>query len=159
MVRRPPRSTQSRSSAASDVYKRQQDLQSRPRSGWRSRTRPHWSCARTTRKQKQAVPATIPIPICSFWRSLRLSLITWRVPFCGPPRSILLCVRSKWKPLKVQIYDCFYPSGGKHAVLWPICPVSYTHLRAHETRHDLVCRLLLEKKNIQKQITYAILYM
>ena len=26
-------------------------------------------------------------------------------------------------------------------------PVSYTHLRAHETREDLVCRLLLEKKN------------
>src|SRR5428012_19913 len=25
-------------------------------------------------------------------------------------------------------------------------PVSYTHLRAHETRHELVCRLLLEKK-------------
>src|SRR5450756_2805470 len=24
-------------------------------------------------------------------------------------------------------------------------PVSYTHLRAHETRHYLVCRLLLEK--------------
>ena len=32
-------------------------------------------------------------------------------------------------------------------VLGFICaPVSYTHLRAHETRHDLVCRLLLEKK-------------
>src|SRR5665648_70174 len=28
----------------------------------------------------------------------------------------------------------------------PLSPVSYTHLRAHETRHDLVCRLLLEKK-------------
>src|SRR5665648_584459 len=27
-----------------------------------------------------------------------------------------------------------------------IIAVSYTHLRAHETRHDLVCRLLLEKK-------------
>ena len=27
--------------------------------------------------------------------------------------------------------------------------VSYTHLRAHETRHDLVCRLLLEKKTDQ----------
>src|SRR5665648_1206746 len=27
-----------------------------------------------------------------------------------------------------------------------VCSVSYTHLRAHETRHDLVCRLLLEKK-------------
>ena len=25
-------------------------------------------------------------------------------------------------------------------------PVSYTHLRAHETRGNLVCRLLLEKK-------------
>src|SRR5450756_1541158 len=31
----------------------------------------------------------------------------------------------------------------KHYYWWP---VSYTHLRAHETRHDLVCRLLLEKK-------------
>src|SRR5450759_4718246 len=30
-------------------------------------------------------------------------------------------------------------------------PVSYTHLRAHETRHDLVCRLLLEKKKKKKQ--------
>src|SRR5450759_6025622 len=28
----------------------------------------------------------------------------------------------------------------------PSHAVSYTHLRAHETRHDLVCRLLLEKK-------------
>ena len=30
-------------------------------------------------------------------------------------------------------------------------PVSYTHLRAHETRHDLVCRLLLEKKKKRKK--------
>src|SRR5450756_3027517 len=29
--------------------------------------------------------------------------------------------------------------------------VSYTHLRAHETRHDLVCRLLLEKKKTKKR--------
>ena len=28
----------------------------------------------------------------------------------------------------------------------PYDPVSYTHLRAHETVLDLVCRLLLEKK-------------
>ena len=37
--------------------------------------------------------------------------------------------------------------GGKvvlHGDSFPA--VSYTHLRAHETRHDLVCRLLLEKK-------------
>ena len=31
--------------------------------------------------------------------------------------------------------------GGDGAI-----PVSYTHLRAHETVLDLVCRLLLEKK-------------
>ena len=30
----------------------------------------------------------------------------------------------------------------------PFGPVSYTHLRAHETVLDLVCRLLLEKKEI-----------
>ena len=29
-------------------------------------------------------------------------------------------------------------------------PVSYTHLRAHETVLDLVCRLLLEKKKKHK---------
>ena len=34
------------------------------------------------------------------------------------------------------------------AGLWP---VSYTHLRAHETVLDLVCRLLLEKKKKYKQ--------
>ena len=30
--------------------------------------------------------------------------------------------------------------------LMGVDPVSYTHLRAHETVLDLVCRLLLEKK-------------
>ena len=30
-------------------------------------------------------------------------------------------------------------------------PVSYTHLRAHETVLDLVCRLLLEKKHNRKK--------
>ena len=45
--------------------------------------------------------------------------------------------------------------GGALALAWcterargtiDIDPVSYTHLRAHETVLDLVCRLLLEKK-------------
>ena len=42
---------------------------------------------------------------------------------------------------------------------WPVLsthldhpePVSYTHLRAHETVLDLVCRLLLEKKKQNKE--------
>eukprot|EP00658_Telonema_sp_P-2_P055739 TRINITY_DN4429_c0_g1_i7.p2 TRINITY_DN4429_c0_g1~~TRINITY_DN4429_c0_g1_i7.p2 ORF type:complete len:100 (+),score=24.67 TRINITY_DN4429_c0_g1_i7:95-394(+) len=32
----------------------------------------------------------------------------------------------------------------------PLIPVSYTHLRAHETPEHLVCRLLLEKKKKKK---------
>src|SRR5450756_2781605 len=46
--------------------------------------------------------------------------------------------------------DCEGDKRGTFAVLTAngeaaIKTVSYTHLRAHETRHDLVCRLLLEK--------------
>src|SRR5450759_1186032 len=37
-------------------------------------------------------------------------------------------------------------TGYKLPDLTSLKAVSYTHLRAHETRHDLVCRLLLEKK-------------
>ena len=33
-------------------------------------------------------------------------------------------------------------------IVFIIIAVSYTHLRAHETPEHLVCRLLLEKKNI-----------
>src|SRR5450756_1718108 len=42
-----------------------------------------------------------------------------------------------------------YASGALQSVVVGMggpTAVSYTHLRAHETRHDLVCRLLLEKK-------------
>ena len=39
----------------------------------------------------------------------------------------------------------------------PSTPVSYTHLRAHETVLDLVCRLLLEKKKIS--ISYNRIYL
>ncbi|WDT38001.1 hypothetical protein PVA38_11030 [Streptococcus pneumoniae D39] len=39
-----------------------------------------------------------------------------------------------------QEVEQFARSGGS------VLPVSYTHLRAHETVLDLVCRLLLEKK-------------
>ena len=46
----------------------------------------------------------------------------------GPPQQIKL-----FAPAKINLY-----------------PVSYTHLRAHETVLDLVCRLLLEKKKTQK---------
>src|SRR5665811_2504048 len=40
---------------------------------------------------------------------------------------------------------------GKTAIAIDTIPVSYTHLRAHETVLDLVCRLLLEKKKKKKK--------
>src|SRR5664280_1697655 len=40
---------------------------------------------------------------------------------------------------------------GKNVVLFALLTVSYTHLRAHETVLDLVCRLLLEKKKKTKK--------
>ena len=41
--------------------------------------------------------------------------------------------------------ECDKFDGSKDVVI-VAAPVSYTHLRAHETSQDLVCRLLLEKK-------------
>ena len=38
-------------------------------------------------------------------------------------------------------------------------PVSYTHLRAHETVLDLVCRLLLEKKKKKQPYTHSETFM
>ena len=38
------------------------------------------------------------------------------------------------------------PKTAPHRWAVALAPVSYTHLRAHETVLDLVCRLLLEKK-------------
>ena len=52
---------------------------------------------------------------------------------------------SETKPLKgARIIGCLHMTI-QTAVL---IAVSYTHLRAHETKANLVCRLLLEKKKI-----------
>src|SRR5680860_1834632 len=97
MIRRPPRSTQSRSSAASDVYKRQ--VEPHARSRW------------TT--EERGCPSH---GYLDHHPSHPLKLLRPQAP--GPPYN-----------------PCPRPG-----------PVSYTHLRAHETDSYLVCRLLLEKK-------------
>ena len=81
MIRRPPRSTLDRSSAASDVYKRQ-------------------ACTQAGRAEG----------------AVRLLAVS--------------------KTFGADAVAQAHAAG----------PVSYTHLRAHETVLDLVCRLLLEKK-------------
>ena len=88
MIRRPPRSTLDRSSAASDVYKRQAKALGLPRSG---------------------------------------GALVNNVTAGGAAEKA-----------GVKVGDV---------------TVSYTHLRAHETVLDLVCRLLLEKKKNHKTNT------
>ena len=83
MIRRPPRSTLDRSSAASDVYKRQE--------------------------------------------------LSWR----GTSYHMDLLPKAQ---VNIVLSD--------HNVEKTIEAVSYTHLRAHETVLDLVCRLLLENKTL-----------
>ena len=60
---------------------------------------------------------------------------------------------------RIQTRNYDNASGQKVYVTEVVCdsvqPVSYTHLRAHETGRNLVCRLLLEKKKkitIKKQL-------
>src|SRR5450756_358355 len=53
--------------------------------------------------------------------------------------------RKKIIETEENIDKVFFEILNHHTAGSPIA-VSYTHLRAHETRHDLVCRLLLEKK-------------
>ena len=57
--------------------------------------------------------------------------------------------------LKAQIYANV---SGLPALADDSGPVPYTHLRAHETVLDLVCRLLLEKKKLNNQINSVSLF-
>src|SRR5665811_1666185 len=62
-----------------------------------------------------------------------------------------LAARGDW-PLHLGVTEAGPAFQGtiKSSVAFGTLPVSYTHLRAHETVLDLVCRLLLEKKKNNK---------
>ena len=95
MIRRPPRSTLDRSSAASDVYKRQiqNDIK----------------------------------------------------------RVVAYSTLSQLGYMTVALGASAYSAAVFHLMthaFFKALPVSYTHLRAHETVLDLVCRLLLEKRTL-----------
>ena len=64
-----------------------------------------------------------------------------------------MCIRDSYVDLRNKVYK--NSDGGFYASVrlkasdklgGTVKAVSYTHLRAHETVLDLVCRLLLEKK-------------
>eukprot|EP00657_Telonema_sp_P-1_P011856 TRINITY_DN7538_c0_g1_i1.p1 TRINITY_DN7538_c0_g1~~TRINITY_DN7538_c0_g1_i1.p1 ORF type:complete len:130 (-),score=91.68 TRINITY_DN7538_c0_g1_i1:33-422(-) len=121
MIRRPPRSTQSRSSAASDVYKRQE-------------------------------PEQVPQEDQGALQS-KVSLLDQNIQMIKTGEKKELSTFEKAAEEETRVLDSF----DNHAT--PLISVkerakdikyhksvSYTHLRAHETVLDLVCRLLLEKK-------------
>ena len=45
-----------------------------------------------------------------------------------------------------RVFNIAVSGGNTPALMFDLWAVSYTHLRAHETAANLVCRLLLEKK-------------
>ena len=102
MIRRPPRSTLDRSSAASDVYKRQ---------------------------ERGGLPVILHKP---------------DVVFFGIDPQL-------FQTLQIEPLDIIGGRFQDHLIL-VVVPVSYTHLRAHETVLDLVCRLLLEKKKEERKM-------
>src|SRR5665213_1681010 len=96
--------------------------------------------------------------LCPTCRSqLRLSFRNERVFYkraCDKCKKDVISMYSPNKSFTVWCYDCWFAddwSGTDFAKDYDsnrpfIQPVSYTHLRAHETGRNLVCRLLLEKK-------------
>src|SRR5450756_773013 len=86
------------------------------------------------------------------------AVVAWDI---ADPASLVISTRcseilsrSSWKELRMSPLSYAaptrIPSRGSHCRFTVrrrgVSTVSYTHLRAHETRHDLVCRLLLEKQ-------------
>ena len=65
-------------------------------------------------------------------------------------RDRLVSVRSGARASMPGMMDTILNLGLNDATVKGLAAVSYTHLRAHETVLDLVCRLLLEKKKNHK---------
>src|SRR5450756_1947506 len=70
----------------------------------------------------------------------------WQEQPCGLNQQPEIIV-ARWTDTRTEDRrEAVVAPDGQFVLGVALRPVSYTHLRAHETRHDLVCRLLLEKK-------------
>ena len=142
MIRRPPRSTLDRSSAASDVYKRQiKNKEVCP------------FCLNRTKGNSPKRLDGLYEGYGNFWILKCKKGHEWnRLEFeflNGKQQKIIY--QSKLSGYSL-ITSTTIISGYSLTTPTTINSVSYTHLRAHETVLDLVCRLLLEKKK-HTQIT------
>src|SRR5665811_2282094 len=94
---------------------------------------PVWTTA--ARKVKKEIPKE-KMPLLGIGAAFSFLLMMFNVPIPGGTTAhalgatLLAVLLGPW-PAVISI---------------TIAPVSYTHLRAHETVLDIVCRLLLEKK-------------
>ena len=156
-MRRPPRSTQSRSSAASDVYKRQGTTLTKTGDGtlalgYSGNTLAHLTVEEGTLAFTGGAtigvnPNNATIVRVSEGASLALSggTVNLHAQLNG---AGTITIGTADAAGQVNISNT-----GNTNFTGRLEPVSYTHLRAHETRHDLVCRLLLEKKKKKKRQT------
>ena len=61
-----------------------------------------------------------------------------------------ICKRYGFKEIRTPMFEHTEVFARGIGDTTDVVPVSYTHLRAHETGRNLVCRLLLEKKKKKK---------
>ena len=82
--------------------------------------------------------------IIATWKNIKAVEAAWEVLKQGG--SALNAVEAGARVPEADPLDTSVGYGGFPDCEGKVTPVSYTHLRAHETVLDLVCRLLLEKK-------------
>ena len=173
MIRRPPRSTLDRSSAASDVYKRQ-ILEWYDQLGKLKYISLRYfnvcgasddgvlgdAKRETFGLMQNAIKGALGL------KQFELNYQKVSTPDGSPVRDYINVVDLADAHVKAYEYlvkndksEVFnLGTGTGNSVLQVINAVSYTHLRAHETVLDLVCRLLLETKKKKNILTHILLY-
>src|SRR5674536_369978 len=145
MIRRPPRSTLSSSSAASDVYKRQRQIE--------EIVDDDYDLGRVVRAER------------IFGGYVNASFAVWTRTESGEHTYFVRKYNRAITEREVRFEHALLTHLAGHgfdlaSTAFPNRhggtfvtreAVSYTHLRAHETPEHLVCRLLLEKKTTQSK--------
>src|SRR5450756_2952674 len=144
MIRRPPRSTQSRSSAASDVYKRQLHGLADGDAEAAERLRVLGQHGAPGVGLVAGAGYHVGAPELHHAAPIGLLVVAHLDHVDHALEAEHLAGHAE---RAAPLAGAGLGGEARGAVdLVVVGPVSYTHLRAHETRHDLVCRLLLEKK-------------
>ena len=154
MIRRPPRSTLDRSSAASDVYKRQVYTPSVIKLELKGSTTVDISNAYFDNNGFGS-NGSILIPWSSSFYGEIGDEWSWEIEEKDGAPDALIIANQYQNGILIST-DTAYGAGSSLNLNGTV-PVSYTHLRAHETVLDLVCRLLIEKTKTHTQHTHTII--